>query len=330
MKKTKLDYINIFFAVILLALAILNFGVRFQNKEQDKMFWNAEIHSFTENSSGKNSNSIQIIDAAFYNNFNHSKSGIDSESKRITSISSEDFVSFKIWGKELLPDSLHLKYFSIDERKFYLLDTPLPYGKMKDGIKDKNASPLLILEIRPKGKILLKTLQNDAENTKSQVVETFACKETKGDLDMLVYEESLGKKYNRYPSISSITDYADLLQNQFKWSVKIVMEERDVLKSIYGYSFKKESIDILEDHDIALMRNIPETVYIDWENKKNYGIQYNFSPIEILTAFRKLNAIDEPGDINLTFKIYKKDYAQCEISKNGTVIPLKDLYPEKP
>ncbi|MDQ6531053.1 hypothetical protein [Flavobacterium sp. LHD-85] len=329
MRKTKLDYINISLTIILVVLVMLNFAARFKNKEQDKILWNAEIHSYTEDSQTENSNIIQIVEASLHNNFNQSVSDIDSESKRVTSAKSEDFISFKIWQKELLPDSLNLKYFSIDERKFYLLQTHLPYEKMKNLVKDKNEVPFLILEVQPKGKILLKIRPNE-ENAEPKLVETFVSKETTGDLNMLVYETSLGEKYNRYPGIESITDYADLLQNQFKWSVKIEKEDGDILKSVYANSFKKESIDVLEDNDTASIRSIPSTFYIYWENKKNYSIQYTFSPIEILTAFRKLNANDAPGDINFNFKIYKNAYAKGEISKNGVVIPLKDAYPEKP
>lgn len=330
MKTTKLDYINISLAIILVLLIIIYFGTRFKNKEQDKLFWKAEIYSTAKDSATANSNAIQIIDATFYNTFNHSKSNIDSDSKRITSAKSENSVFFKIWQKELLPDSLNLHYFSIDERKFYKLHTPLAYEKIKNLIGEKDAVPILILEIQPKGKILLKIIPSESENAEAKIVEAFLSKETVGNLDMLVYEESLGKKYNRFESIHNITDYADLLQNQFKWSVKIEMEEKDVLKSVYAYSFTNEKIYNSKDADSVVARNIPQIFYIYWINKKEYNIQYELSPFEILSAFRKLNETAPSGEINLTFKVHKNAYTECEISKNGIVIPLKDEYPSKP
>jgi len=330
MKNTKLDYINIFLAIVLVALIILYFATIFKNKEQDKIFWNAEIQSISENPTVENSNTIQIIDATFHNNFNHSKSDIDSESKRVTSARSDNSVFFKIWQEELLPDSLNLKYFSIDERKFYQLKTPLSYEKMKGLVKEKDVVPILILEVHPQGKILLKIIPNEKANTESLLVETFIAKETEGNLDMLVYEESLGQKYSRYKSIENITDYSDLLQNRYKWSAKVELEELDVLKSVYTYSFKEDRIEISEDADTAAIRSIPKIFYIYWKNKKDYNIQYELSPIEVLNAFRSLNKTNSSGDINFTFKVYKNDYAKCEISKNDIVIPLKDLYPSKP
>ncbi|MDQ8014958.1 MAG: hypothetical protein REI96_21110 [Flavobacterium nitrogenifigens] len=330
MKNIKLDTINIFLAIVLVALIILYFATRFKNKEQDKMFWNAEIHSTSENPTAKNSNTIQIIDATFYSNFNHSKSDIDSDSKRVTSVKSENSVLFKIWQKELLPDSLNIKYFSIDERKFYQLKTQLSYEKMKNLIKEKETVPILILEIQPLGKILLKIIPNEKQNREPIFLERFIAKETEGNLDMLVYEESLGEKYNRYESIQNITDYADLLQNQYKWSVKIEMEEQDALKSVYAYSFTNEKIYSSENANIAVSRNIPQIFYIYWINKKEYNIQYELSPFEILSAFRKLNESASSGDIILTFKVHKNSNAECKISRNGIVIPLKDKYPSKP
>ncbi|WP_369014630.1 hypothetical protein [Flavobacterium anhuiense] len=330
MNNTKLDYINIFLAVILVAVIALYFATRFKNKEQDKMFWNAEIHSSLENPTAENSNIIQIIDATFYNTFNDSKSEIDSESKRVTSAKSDNSIFFKIWQEELLPDSLKLKYFSVDERKFYQLQTLVPYKKMKNLVTEKDVVPILILEVQPKGKILLKIIPK--ENTEPQLLETFMAKEIAGKLDMLVYEESLGEKYNRFESIENITDYADLLQNQYKWSSKVEMEEQDVLASFYAYSFKDDRIELSEDADAAAIRSIPKIFYIYWEDKKKkkYNIQYELSPIEVLSAFRKLNEGVSSSDIKFTFKVYKNAYAKCEMSKNGIIIPLKDLYPYKP
>ncbi|WP_129748296.1 hypothetical protein [Flavobacterium anhuiense] len=332
MKNTKLDYINIFLVVILISVITLYFSTRFKNKEQDKMYWNAEIHSNLENPTAENSNIIQIIDATFFNTFNHSESNIDSESKRVTNFKSENSVFFKIWQKELLPDSLNLKYFSADERIFYKLQTLVPYEKMKDLVTEKDAAPILILEIQPKGKIFLKIIRNEKANTEPQLLEAFTAKETTGNLDMLVYEESLGEKYNRFESIENITDYSDLLQNHYKWSAKVEMEEHEVLTSFYAYSFKDNRIEISEDADTVSSRNIPKIFYIYWEDKKKkkYNIQYELSPIEILSAFRKLNESTSPSDIKFTFKVYKNAYAKCEISKNGIAISLKDLYSSKP
>jgi hypothetical protein len=110
------------------------------------------------------------------------------------------------------------------------------------------------------------------------------------------------------------------------------MEEQDVLTSVYAYSFRDEKIEIAADNDTAVARNIPSTFYIYWKNKNNkdYNIQYALSPIEILNAFRKLNKSNVSEAITLTFKVHKNAYSHCEISKNGIVIPLKDLHPEKP
>ena len=66
------------------------------------------------------------------------------------------------------------------------------------------------------------------------------------------------------------------------------------------------------------------------KKKKKYNIQYELSPIEVLSAFRKLNEGVSSSDIKFIFKVYKNAYAECEMSKNGIIIPLIDLYPYKP
>ncbi|KMQ68407.1 hypothetical protein ACM39_07775 [Chryseobacterium sp. FH2] len=107
------------------------------------------------------------------------------------------------------------------------------------------------------------------------------------------------------------------------------MEDGDVLKDVYANSYSDEAIDIPEDNEVSRMRNIPRTIYIDWGKKKKYGIQYSFNPNEILNAFRKLNEVDtEP--IEIKFKLFQNKYPQCEISKRGIIIPLKELYPHLP
>ncbi|WP_228377078.1 hypothetical protein [Chryseobacterium sp. FH2] len=191
MKRTKIDYINIFLAAVLVLLIIINSEARIKNKEQDKIYWNAEIHSISENSSKTGLNIIKVVDAVFYNNFNHSTIYIDYDSKELMSSKSRDSIYFRT-QKELLPDSLSLKYFSIDERKFYLLTTKLSYLKMKDWVKNIEMASTLRLEIQSRGKILLKIGQLEDKNSKFQLIENFQAEETIGSIDMLVYKKSLG------------------------------------------------------------------------------------------------------------------------------------------
>lgn len=104
MKKTKLDYINIFLVVILGLLLILNVAVRFQNKEQDKIIWDAKIYSSNENTSSEASNIIKIVDAVLYNNYNQSTKTLDYESLKqtsgITSEKNQNQILFDTWKKK--------------------------------------------------------------------------------------------------------------------------------------------------------------------------------------------------------------------------------------
>lgn len=334
MKKTKLDYINIFFVIILAFLIVLNFATRIINKEQDKIFWNAEITSVSKKSAKEDQNTIKIIDVVLYNNFSHSERSLNYDSERktggkINSISKKSIL-FNSYGDELLPDSLSLKYFSADESKFYLLNTKLPYEKIRNIVNRSRQTPNLVLEIQQNGIVSLKISLNENKKTDGEIIQTFKSKKTTGKIEELVFEKSLGKSYNRYEGIENIKDFSDLHQNRYLWSIEIEKEAGDQLTSIYAYSFNSDRIEILEENETIKLRNIPREIYIYWENGKKYDVHYNFDPSEIVNACRELNKIDQSEPLLFTVKIFKDSFAQCEISKNDVVIPLKNLYPKKP
>ena len=331
MKKAKLYYVNILLVVILGLLLIINLGLRYQNKEQDKLVWDANIYSSNENNLLENSNIIKIVEAVLYNSFNQSTKTLNYESLQetsgITSEDNENQILFDTWQEELLPDSINLKYFSVDERKFYLLSTKLPYEKIKNLTQKTNFKPTLTFEILPKGKSILKIFTEENQNQSHRIIEIFTAKETVGNIEMLVFKKSLGGKYNDYDNIGNITDFSDLLQNQYKWVFKAETDSNDQLKEVSAYSYSEQSINFLEKTKDFLP--IPRRFYIKWGNKQEYGIQYYFNPIEILNAFRTLHNIESSEPIIINFKLFEDKNPQCEISKGGKSIILYDLYPEE-
>lgn len=330
MKKSPLQFINIFLTIILGLLFIINIAVRLKNKEFNKILWHAEIQSSVEDTSTENTNLIKIVDATLYNNFSQSSWSLDYESLQETSGISNSVnkrsTHFKTWDKELLPDSLNLKYYSVDERKFYIISTRLPDEKIESLSKEETNTPILLIEIFPKGKIVLKINTIEAKFKSPKIIKTFTAKETTGNLEMLLYKKSLGSEYNNYKDIENITDFSDLLQHQQKWFVQIQKEEKDHLTSIYAYSFAEDKIEISENYDFAKTRGIPRQFYIDWENDEKHSATFYFNPNEILKAYRKLNEIEPSRQIKFTFKL-NNEYIQCEISNQKTSIPLKNLYP---
>lgn len=242
---------------------------------------------------------------------------------------SKEHISFKIREKQLLPDSLNLKYFSVNERKFYLLRTVLPYEKIKNLFRNhKKEVTVLSLEILPKGKIILKINTTEKDNLKSQIIEAYIAKETIGNLNQLIYLKSLEKTYNGYEGIENITDFSNLLQNQYKLLLKLEVENNDELKEIQIMTYANENMDLSEK--ISKFSGIPKNFYMKWGKRQEYGIQYYFNANEILKAFQILNKLNPDQPINILFKLYNEKNPQCEISKNGKTIPLKDLYPELP
>lgn len=326
MKSKILNILNVILVGILAVLIILYFTAKVKNKESEKVLWNAEIRSFSENSSRSNPNIIKVINGVFYNTFNNSTKKIDSDSKDLTSAESRESIYFQK-NTELLPDSLSLKYFSVDERKFYQLQTKIPYDLMRNAESKIANLTKLSCEIYPKGKVILKI---DQEDLPSINIASYRAKETAGNLDQLIYKESLGEKYNDYEGIENINDFSDLLQNQYRWIFKVDLEDGDQLLNAYAYSFAEQNIFDLKEKSLNAFENIPKTFYVRFGNVNQYGVDYYFHPNEILNAFRKLDKINGPEPITLIFKIFKNKPAECELSKNGKIISLKDLHPENP
>ena len=326
MKSKILNILNVILVGILAVLIMLYFIAKMKNKENEKVLWTAEIRSFSENSTSSNPNIIKVINGVFHNNFNNSRKEIDNDSKDLTSSSSRESIYFQK-DTELLPDSLNLKYFSIDERKFYQLQTKIPYDLIKNAEQNSTDFTKLSCEIYPKGKVILKI---DQEDFPSINIASYRAKETTGNLDQLIYKESLGEKYNDYEGIENINDFSDLLQNKYRWIFKVDLEAGDQLLNAYAYSFAERNIFDLKEKSLNEFENIPKTFYVRFGNGNQYGIDYYFHPNEILNAFRKFDKIKGTETITFTFKLFKNKPAECELSKNGKIISLKDLHPENP
>ena len=326
MKSKILNILNVIMVGILAVLIILYFTAKVKNKENEKVMWTAEIRSFSENSTSSNPNIIKVVDGIFYNTFNNSTKKIDSDSKDLTSSSSRESIYFQK-NTELLPDSLNLKYFSVDERKFYQLQTKIPYDLMRNAESKIANLTKLSCEMYPKGKVILKI---DQEDLPSINIASYRAKETTGNLDQLIYKESLGEKHNDYEGIENINDFSDLLQNQYRWIFKVDLEDGDQLLNAYAYSFAEQNIFDLKEKSLNEFENIPKSFYVRFGNVNQYGIDYYFNALEILNAFRKLDKINGPEPITLTFKLFKNKPAECELSKNGQIISIKDLHPENP
>lgn len=323
MTKTFLDYLNLFLIGILLFILAMFAYFWITNKEFDKQYFSAEIKSSAGNSIALKTNTIQIIEAEFRNSFNHSSQKIHSDSKLISSSISTDSIYFRS-QTELLPDFLHLKYFSIDERQFYNVNAKLPSFIIKKTIKNKNTRPKFVVEVHPKGIITIKIVQ---KNLPSKMIIRFQAEKATGKLDELVYETSLGKKYNRFESIKSINDYSDLLQSQYFWGFVTILQDKTIMGNAYSYSYDLESEYDFEDLKKVKKRNIPQTFYLEWRDAKKHSTQFTFDPNEILQAFRTLNKTEGNDPIIITFRLLKDQEPECVISKGSKIISLTDLYP---
>ncbi len=335
MKTSKLDFFNIFLAITLGFILILNLIVRYINKEQDKLIWEAEILSSNADSSKDDVNAIKIIDASFFNRFDKSQKSLNYDSKKeageIVNTVDGDKIKFSTYDEDLLPDSLSLRFFSGNERKFYQVATKLPYEKIRKLVLRNKQNPAFFIEIQNKGKVLLKLNQAKNDNLNYTTVASFNAKEATGTIEELVNKKSLGDQYNDYEGVTKVSDFGELISNKYWWRAQIEkVDPEDSITSFYAISHAEYAISDLEKDRKIELRTIPKDFYISWKNDRNYSVTYELNSQQILDAFRKLNKINSSYPITIKFRIDKNDFTRGEVSRGETSIELKDLFPRKP
>ncbi|WP_250253174.1 DUF2931 family protein [Chryseobacterium sp. Marseille-Q3244] len=331
MKKTVIDYLNFCLAGIFILLVILYGITLVKKKEFDKLSWSAKIISLEPNSSDEKSGMLKILDAVFINTFNQSENRLEFDSSKLI-VSKKGSDSAYFWTQDdLLPDSLSVKYFSVEEKKFYQLNVRLPLDKMKTLLENKSLGADLKVEIQPEGKVLMMVEQSKNKSFGSKLVANFQAKEIPGALKMLVYRKYAGNEYNEFPSLKEVSDYSDILIQKYLWGVKIETEDAEKISEISAYAFDGKSMRTdNETFEDAKRRNIPNRILIDWGNTQKYGSSYSFDSQEILDAFKELNKMKSNEPVFITFKLFKNEHPKAEVSKGGKTIPLKDDYPDLP
>ncbi len=330
MKKTAIDYFNFFLTGVLVLLVILYVTALLKNKEFDKIRWTAKIVSRDKDAASEKSNMIKIVDAVFFNTSNNSKNTLHPDAE--TLIFSKGYDSAYFWTEHnLLPDSVSLKYFSVDDNIFYKLNAKLSQESFKKSLKNNTFQTVVSIEIYPQGKLSLSLQQPDNDDFKSISIQNFQAEKTEGNVDLLVYRKSLGEKYNEFPTITTVSEFSELLKNKYLWAVNVEAENGGNITEISANSFDGKIIEIDDEvFNKAEVRNIPKSFLIKWRNKQQYSSEFNFDAQEILTAFKELDGIKKSEPVLFTFKIFKNSYPQCEISKGGKIISLKNLYPDVP
>lgn len=325
-----IDYLNFCLAGIFIVLLLLYGIALLKKKEFNKVSWSAKIISMSPDSTDEKAGMLKIIDAVFINTFNDSENRIDYNSPKLIDSQRADSVYFRSQD-DLLPDSLSIKYFSAEEKKFYQLNTKLSLDKIQSSLENKSLGINLKLEVQPKGKVLLMIDQLENKNFASKLVESFQAKEFSGTLKMLVYRTYSGEEYNDFPSLKTVSDYSDILTQKYTWKIKIETENAEKISEISAYAFDGKSMrkdgETFED---VRLRYIPNRFSIDWGNTQRYGSSYFFDSQEVLEAFKDLNQIKSNEPMLITFNLFKNTFPKAQISKGGKTILLKDVYPDLP
>lgn len=331
MKKKVIDYLNFCLAGIFIVGLIFYGGTLIQKKKFDKFYWSAKIISVKPNSVNEQSGMLKILDAGLINNFNQTVTRLDHYSPK--SIFSKEGSESAFFGtqNELLPDSLTIKYFSIEENKFYQLNAKLPLEKIHNSLENKEFETDLKIEIQSGGKISLKIEQPESEKSGSKLILSFQAKEITGTLKMLVDGGRLNEEDYDLSLLRRVSDYSDIITQKYVWKIKIEIEGSEKILESLAYTFERESIGpenaSLEN---ALLRNIPESAAVEWGNEQHYHSFCTFDGQEILDAFKDLDKIKSNEPAVITFKIFKNAFPKVQISKAGKTIKLKNINPTTP
>lgn len=336
MKNTFVAYLNFLLIGVLIVLAGLWTVALFQKREFDKVYWGADIRSqssLANLTDGSKNNMLKILDASFYNRYDNSQQGIHNDVRNFI-LYSGDQDSIYFWSdRQLLPDSLSLRYFSIDESQFYALNAVLPYKKIKTDLKDNTSeSPEnnhLVVAIEERGKIVL---QRQNASGKRFTITTLQATPTNGTAKELTREKSLEGYYDSYDGIHDIAGFVAIMKSQYKWKLDVQIRDGEQLFEAYMMPFNATgNFDLMDENTAVSLRNIPNVIYLKWgKDKAQYGDQYYFEPGSILDVFQKLDALPGNEPIILSVDLNTKDdFIHFFASKGTTKFALRDLYPDK-
>lgn len=320
MKLKIIDYINYFFVGVLFILGILFLVESIQQHEYDKRSWSAII--INGNDEAKDINFIKVIDASLENStLTNTKSEYTNklESEQPEFIINRENSEIKFNGKYgLLPNSLHLKYYSINERSFYILDANLPYPEMLRIFKD---SSTLIFELKGNGLVELWS-QN------KELIITLTAKKTTGEIESLTYLKSLSSKYNAYEGISNSDDFSDLFLKKYNWDYTMIASENIVVEKSNYRSHLHTNVYLEEDLDSG---RVPDELIIYFKKgEKRYSQTFHFKPKETLDAFKGLDKIEGNEPIHMVIDLTMANFNTLKLSKGNKTVVLENKYPKCP
>lgn len=289
------------------------------------MHWKAEI-SIAEAGS---LSMVKIISAKMLNHSNGIQADLYNNSTDLTDglldVSSENVIRLDMSEKKLLPDSIVLKYFSVDERKFYEIRDAIPYIKLMKIAKENSGMPVLMLKIAEKGKLYLR-MGTAGGKREASYVQSYNAVQTNEPVEAIVHKISWNGNYTEYKNINDPANISDLLLMEIPWSIHIETDHDAAFTNVRANSHTGENLVQNEDFDEVVRRKIPQTIFVTVKNDVDKYLFYRFDAAEILNAFTVLHAQEPSESLLFTMKILKNAKTQCVVSKNGVSIPLKNIH----
>ncbi|WP_136667925.1 hypothetical protein [Flavobacterium sp. H122] len=176
------------------------------------------------------------------------------------------------------------------------------------------------------GKIFEEKLVNISVLTAKEV--PYDWKKLKISKSHLYYNPEIPEKDN-VKGIDNFKDYTNLVIKRYKWSLSVNLPEGKNIEKISLNYFNNEDTNIEVNANTFKLKAedsiIPDEIRVDYgAGSRNFD--YSFDGFEILTAFKKLDAISNSEAIKLICDIKNKNSSHCFLKKGNVTIPLKDIY----
>lgn len=275
---------NIILTIILIISLIANGIQAYLFKANERFDWSIGVIS-------SKGNVVQVANCNFNGNFyNIDKDKILDDGWNEINDTENDM------KEAFFPDSLSIKWFSYNEKKFYngnfslpkesILTKALQIGALPSNKQGYAEVLRFIAEVQPKGKVIV-WIQNfdEKDNNRKLQIGTYHAKETKATWH--IFDDS--SETNKTSAID-ISKKVDLVMERHFYKLNIKLPTGYTLNNSYFKLFN-QNIWRFSERELKTALSfdfLPKEFYLEWGNgKKRFNTQFSFDEDEVLDAFRK-------------------------------------------
>lgn len=318
------DLTNLLLLIILIITIIANGIQSYFYKGNERFDWTSGVKS-------SEGNMIQVSTCDFNGN------SYDIDKDMILDNGWEKINECENSMKEtFFPDSLSIKWFSYNEKKFYKGNFALPketilvkaaqLGILPSKKEGHITVARFITEVKQKGKLLVWLQKAGYENDSIKLlIGTYQAKETKTRWNIL--DDYLESDNN---IDINITKKVNLVMDRYSYKLEIKLPNGYILHNSNFEFFNQKILRFNEREPKrdSILNFLPEGFYLEWGNgRKKFNTQFSFDEDEVLDVFsRESGSKLEPLILELTVNNANSDI-KVMLTNSKTI--FKDKYKSK-